>query len=86
MISAELASPSGSVARVPDGAVVALQADDVDTARRTGWSVTVVGTVRTVREPVEQLVLQSVGELGVWLDSVGAERPAGLAHPPRSRG
>jgi nitroimidazol reductase NimA-like FMN-containing flavoprotein (pyridoxamine 5'-phosphate oxidase superfamily) len=42
-----------SVARIADGSVVALQADDVDTARRTGWSVTVVGQARTVRDPVE---------------------------------
>ena len=42
-----------SVARVAAGTVVALQADDVDPARRTGWSVTVVGQARTVRDPVE---------------------------------
>lgn len=53
-------SPSGSVARVPDGAVVALQADDVDAARRSGWSVTVVGQVRTVREPVELARLEAL--------------------------
>lgn len=49
-----LRTASGSaVARVPDGAVVALQADDVDPVRRAGWSVTVVGQTRTVRDPVE---------------------------------
>lgn len=46
-------APGSAVSRVPDGAVVALQADDVDTARRAGWSVTVVGQARTVRDPVE---------------------------------
>ncbi len=49
-----LRTAAGStVARVPDGSVVALQADDVDTARRTGWSVTVVGQARTARDDVE---------------------------------
>ena len=46
-------APGSAVARVPDGSVVALQADDVDPARRSGWSVTVVGQARTVRDPVE---------------------------------
>jgi hypothetical protein len=36
-----------------DGSVVAMQADDVDTTRRTGWSVTVVGQARTARDDVE---------------------------------
>ena len=42
-----------AVARIADGAIVAVQADDVDTARRTGWSVTVVGQARTARDHVE---------------------------------
>ena len=53
-------APASSVARVPDGSVVALQADDVDPARRSGWSVTVVGQARTVRDPVELARLQAL--------------------------
>lgn len=53
-------SPGGSGARIPDGAVVALQADDLDPARRSGWSVTVVGQVRTVRDPVERARLSAL--------------------------
>lgn len=49
-----LRTAAGSaVARVADGSIVAVQADDVDTARRTGWSVTVVGQARTARDDVE---------------------------------
>lgn len=49
-----LRTAAGSaVARIADGAIVAVQADDVDTARRTGWSVTVVGQARTARDDVE---------------------------------
>lgn len=49
-----LRTAAGSaVARAADGAIVAVQADDVDTARRTGWSVTVVGQARTARDDVE---------------------------------
>ena len=46
-------APGGTVARVADGSIVALQADDVDPLRRAGWSVTVVGRARTVRDAVE---------------------------------
>ena len=53
-------APASSVARVADGSVVALQADDVDPARRSGWSVTVVGQARTVRDPVELARLQAL--------------------------
>jgi nitroimidazol reductase NimA-like FMN-containing flavoprotein (pyridoxamine 5'-phosphate oxidase superfamily) len=53
-------APGGSVARVADGSVVALQADDVDQQRRTGWSVTVVGQARTVRDPVELARLEAL--------------------------
>ena len=53
-------APTGSVARVPDGAIVALQADDVDPVRRSGWSVTVVGEARTVRDPVTLARLEAL--------------------------
>ena len=44
---------ASAVARIPDGTVVALQADEVDPTRRTGWSVTVVGQARTACDAVE---------------------------------
>lgn len=46
-------APDGSVARGADGSIVALQADQVDPTTRSGWSVTVVGRGRVVRDPVE---------------------------------
>jgi hypothetical protein len=46
-------APTGSLARSVDGTIVALQADEVDPERHAGWSVTVVGRARVVREPVE---------------------------------
>jgi nitroimidazol reductase NimA-like FMN-containing flavoprotein (pyridoxamine 5'-phosphate oxidase superfamily) len=42
-----------SVARIAEGSVVAVQADEVDRSRRTGWSVTVVGQIRTSTDAVE---------------------------------
>ena len=53
-------APTGSVARVADGTIVALQADDVDPVRRSGWSVTVVGQARTVRDPVALARLEAL--------------------------
>jgi hypothetical protein len=41
------------VARVANGSIVALQGDEVDATRRTGWSVTVVGQARTAHDAVE---------------------------------
>lgn len=49
-----LRTASGSsLCRAVDGAVVGFQADDVDVARRAGWTVTVVGRARVVRDLVE---------------------------------
>jgi nitroimidazol reductase NimA-like FMN-containing flavoprotein (pyridoxamine 5'-phosphate oxidase superfamily) len=53
-------APTGSAARVADRSIVALQADDVDAVRRTGWSVTVVGQARTVHDPVELARLEAL--------------------------
>ena len=53
-------APGSTVARVADGSIVALQADDVDPVRRSGWSVTVVGRARTVRDPVELARLEGL--------------------------
>ena len=43
----------GGTARAVDGSIVAFQADEVDPVRRAGWSVTVVGQARLVRDPLE---------------------------------
>ena len=59
-------APGSSVARIATGTVVALQADDVDTAQRCGWSVTVVGQARTVRDPVELARLEAL-PLSPWV-------------------
>lgn len=59
-------APGSSVARLTDGTIVALQADDVDTTRRSGWSVTVVGQARTVRDPVELARLEAL-PLAPWV-------------------
>jgi hypothetical protein len=37
--------------RAGDGAVVCYEADDIDPARHTGWSVIVTGMARLVRDP-----------------------------------
>lgn len=55
-----------SVAGVADGSVVAVQADDVDPVRRTGWSVTVVGQARTARDDVEVARLEAL-PLAPWV-------------------
>jgi nitroimidazol reductase NimA-like FMN-containing flavoprotein (pyridoxamine 5'-phosphate oxidase superfamily) len=70
-----LRTAAGSaVSRVADGTVVALQADTVDPVHRTGWSVTVVGQARTVRDPVELARLAGLplqpwvaGERNTWI-------------------
>jgi hypothetical protein len=48
------------------GAVVAFQADDIDPQRRTGWTVTVVGTARAVTDAVERERLDEL-QLIPWL-------------------
>ncbi len=65
-------STTGSLATSVDGSVVAYQADDVDVRRRTGWSVTVVGTARVVRDPLERARLATL-PLHPW---VAGERDA----------
>lgn len=56
------------------GAVVAFQADDVDVARRAGWTVTAVGQATVVADPLEvdrlaRLPLQPwvVGDLDTYV-------------------
>jgi uncharacterized protein len=43
----------GKLAAATRGAVVAFEADSVDTDRRTGWSVTAVGHAQEVTDPDE---------------------------------
>jgi hypothetical protein len=59
---------NGAIARAAAaGAVVAFQADDIDPQRRSGWTVTVVGTARAVTDPVERARLDEL-QLIPWLD------------------
>lgn len=44
-------SPGTKLAAAARGEVVAFEVDDYDSARRTGWSVLVVGRARVVRSP-----------------------------------
>ena len=48
-----LRAGSGALTAIRD-AVVAFQVDDIDSAARLGWSVTLVGTARAVTDPVER--------------------------------
>ena len=52
---------SGKLAAAIREAVVAFEADSLDTARRVGWSVTVVGQSQEVTDPDET----------DWLDQIG---------------
>lgn len=45
--------PGSRLLAATRGAIVAFQADDLDAAGRSGWSVTVVGRARVVRDPGE---------------------------------
>ena len=44
--------PGGTLARALDGTVAAFQADSVDLATRSGWSITVHGHAEVVRDPL----------------------------------
>jgi uncharacterized protein len=50
----------GKLAAATRGAVVAFEADSVDVAGRTGWSVTVVGQAREVTDAAEIARLQQI--------------------------
>jgi uncharacterized protein len=58
-------SPGGKLAAAVRGAVVAFEADCVDHARRTGWSVTAIGPSREVTDPDEIARLRAIG-LSSW--------------------
>jgi hypothetical protein len=52
---------SGKLAAATRGAVVAFEADSVDTATRTGWSVTIVGYSRAVTDGADIRHLEESG-------------------------
>jgi uncharacterized protein len=52
---------SGKLAAATRGAVVAFEADSVDSERRVGWSVTVVGQSQEVTDPGEIGRLERIG-------------------------
>jgi len=56
---------SGKLAAATRGAVVAFEADSVDTAAHTGWSVTIVGYSRAVTDAQEIRRLEQTG-LDPW--------------------
>jgi uncharacterized protein len=53
----------GDASRAAGGAmdtVVAFEADQIDTASRTGWSVTVIGHTREILDPIERAFVTSL--------------------------
>jgi uncharacterized protein len=53
--------PGGKLAAAIGHAVVAFQADKLDFATHTGWSVTIVGTAQEVTDPAEIARLEDIG-------------------------
>ena len=56
---------SGKLAAATRGAVVAFEADQVDLADQSGWSVTAIGPSREVTDPGELARLRTLG-LRLW--------------------
>ncbi|MFJ8114184.1 pyridoxamine 5'-phosphate oxidase family protein [Streptomyces sp. NPDC096132] len=56
-------SASSDLVSAVDGAVVAFEADEVDTARHAGWSVVVTGAAAVVTDPAEHARLLRSGPL-----------------------
>ncbi|MHC3467609.1 pyridoxamine 5'-phosphate oxidase family protein [Streptomyces sp. 7R007] len=54
-------SPRSDLVRAVDGVVVAFEADDFDTDRRSGWSVVVTGRASVVTDPAEHERLSRTG-------------------------
>jgi uncharacterized protein len=54
-------SHSGKLAPAMRGAVVAFEADSLDTDRRVGWSVTIIGRSQEVTDPDEVGRLEQIG-------------------------
>jgi uncharacterized protein len=59
-------SAASELVRAIDGAVVAFEADDVDVARHSGWSVVVTGPATVVTDPAEHERLARTGPVS-WL-------------------
>ncbi|GAA3494686.1 pyridoxamine 5'-phosphate oxidase family protein [Streptomyces prasinosporus] len=59
-------SAASDLVRAVDGAVVAFEADDVDAARHSGWSVVVTGTATVVTDPAEHERLARTGPVS-WV-------------------
>jgi uncharacterized protein len=53
--------PSGKLAAAIRHAVVAFEADELDFAAHTGWSVTIVGTAQEVTDSAEIARLEEIG-------------------------
>ncbi|MCM3300478.1 pyridoxamine 5'-phosphate oxidase family protein [Streptomyces pseudogriseolus] len=59
-------SAAGDLVRAIDGAVVAFEADDVDAATHSGWSVVVTGSAAVVTDPAEHERLARTGPVS-WV-------------------
>ncbi|MEV7738194.1 pyridoxamine 5'-phosphate oxidase family protein [Streptomyces sp. NPDC088921] len=59
-------SAASELVRAIDGAVVAFEADDVDAAHHSGWSVVVTGTATVVTDPAEHERLARTGPVS-WV-------------------
>ncbi|MFJ7150373.1 pyridoxamine 5'-phosphate oxidase family protein [Streptomyces sp. NPDC100445] len=62
-------SAASELARAVDGAVVAFEADEIDTGRSAGWSVVVTGRATVVDDPAERERLTRTGPRS-WAPSV----------------
>ncbi|MFI9152469.1 pyridoxamine 5'-phosphate oxidase family protein [Streptomyces sp. NPDC053367] len=81
-------SAASALVRAIDGAVVAFEADDVDAARHSGWSVIVTGGAAVVTDAAEQRRLRREGPQS-WAASpgdvfvrIGSELVTGRAFSP----
>ena len=63
-----LTSARSELARAADGAVVAFEADEVDSSARAGWSVVVTGKATVVTDPAENESLNGA-DLSSWVRS-----------------
>jgi uncharacterized protein len=54
-------SPGGKLAAAARDAIVAFETDRVDTARRSGWSVTAIGRSQEVTDPADIGRLRQIG-------------------------
>ncbi|MFI2435867.1 pyridoxamine 5'-phosphate oxidase family protein [Streptomyces sp. NPDC018693] len=61
-------SAASELVRAVDGAVVAFEADEVDAATQSGWSVVVTGPATVVTDPVEHARLVRTGPRS-WVPS-----------------